>query len=115
LVEFQLDARLAVVAGDGPLANVVFRLMEWAEAHGWMRWSTARARRIRTTWNCRRSSRPSSKRATRGRSTRRCGSSPSRSGSPRRAVPVRIPACVRAAAAPPPPALRVNTWKEGAP
>jgi hypothetical protein len=34
LVEFQLDAHLAVIAGDGPLGDVVFRLIEWAEAHG---------------------------------------------------------------------------------
>jgi len=34
LVEFHLDAHLAVVAGDGPLADVVFRLMEWAESQG---------------------------------------------------------------------------------
>lgn len=34
LVEFQLDAHLAVVAGEGPLAEVAFRLIEWAEAQG---------------------------------------------------------------------------------
>lgn len=34
MVEFQLDTKVAIVAGEGPLADVVFRLMEWAEAEG---------------------------------------------------------------------------------
>ncbi len=34
LVEFQLDTRLSVIAGEGPLADVAYRLIEWAEAHG---------------------------------------------------------------------------------
>ena len=34
LVEFHLDTRLSIVAGEGPLADVVYRLIEWAEAQG---------------------------------------------------------------------------------
>ncbi len=34
LVEFQLDTRLSVIAGEGPLADVAYRLIEWAQAHG---------------------------------------------------------------------------------
>ncbi len=34
LVLFHLDTHLAVVAGEGPLTDVVFRLMDWAEAQG---------------------------------------------------------------------------------
>jgi hypothetical protein len=34
VVLFHLDTHLAVVAGEGPLTEVVFRLMDWAEAQG---------------------------------------------------------------------------------
>ncbi len=34
LVEFQLDTRLSVIAGEGPLTDVAYRLIEWAEAQG---------------------------------------------------------------------------------
>lgn len=34
LVEFQLDENLAAIAGEGPLRDVVFHLVEWAESSG---------------------------------------------------------------------------------
>ena len=46
LVEFHLDAHLAAVAGEGPLNDVVFRLIEWAEAHGRVEALVAGAREV---------------------------------------------------------------------
>ncbi|MGV3517229.1 effector-associated domain EAD1-containing protein [Luteitalea sp.] len=34
LVEFHLDEHLAVIAGEGALDDVIFRVIAWAEAHG---------------------------------------------------------------------------------
>ena len=34
LVEFHLDEHLAVIVGEGPLDDVIFRLIAWAEAQG---------------------------------------------------------------------------------